>query len=52
MGIGVGFALWSAFALPMNERGGVVEFAASEPSADELLEREIDEAPPADDRIR
>jgi hypothetical protein len=48
----IGFALWSAFAQPMNERGGIMEFAASEPTADELLEREIDEAPPADDRVR
>jgi hypothetical protein len=33
------FALWSAFALPMNERGGVVTFAAAEPTDEELRQR-------------
>lgn len=33
------FALWSAFALPLNERGGVTTFASAEPTEDELRRR-------------
>ena len=55
----VAFALWGAFALPMNERGGVATFAATEPTDEDLAERDrfmADRAtydvPPADDLPR
>lgn len=35
----IAFALWSAFALPQNERGGVTTFAAAEPTEEELRRR-------------